>query len=414
MALSLDDKLARNENSLAGKIYKTSIPTSVWNTGLVVKEEWTNGLSDTQRVLTVERNLPANIDTWADIATPNNGATNTCAPTADIIPRGHTARTYSLVQKAQESDRICVNDTRNAWETNEQIAKMFANLRAVTAYTWKRRGQLEYTRVAENKVIAASGLPFNDAAFPAIAPTTILTQKILNIYYQTLLQMGAAEDGGALGRMDGRPQFVLVTDMDTSDTIMRETSSQNPFLWNDKRVKELLSPLGVDRSFRGFTHVIDTHPRRYTINGTWTEVEPWEEVAADDGTVKRKLRAAYIEAPYTDSTIFLPNVMTMLHPRPISTVGSGTSFDPQTYVGDFKWLNVQNVDSASAYYNPDRAWGFYRSLMMSATKPVHPEFGVVIRHLRCPNDIGGTACPAAFADEVGASDLGSGDSFFVE
>ena len=168
----------------------------------------------------------------------------------------------------------------------------------------------------------------------------------------------------------------------------------------------------MDRSFRGFTHIIDTHPRRWTFDGTWTEVDPWEEVATEDG-VKRKLRAAYIEAPYTDSVIFLPNVMTMLHPRPISSVGSGTSFDPQTYVGDFKWLNVQNVDSASAYYNPDRAWGFYRSLMMSATKPVHPEFGVVIRHLRCPNDIGGTACPAAFADGVGASDLGSGDSFFV-
>src|SRR6478752_4117482 len=190
MALSLNDKLARNENSLAGKIYRTSIPTSVWNTGLVIKEEWTNGLSDTQRVLTVERNLPANIDTWADVGV--NSASNSCAPTADIVPRGNTARTYALVQKAQESDRICVNDTRNAYETNEQIAKVFANLRAVTAYTWKRRGQLEYTRIAENKVIAANGLPFNDAAFPAIAPTTVLTQKILNIYYQTLLQMGAA------------------------------------------------------------------------------------------------------------------------------------------------------------------------------------------------------------------------------
>ena len=411
-ALALNDKLARNTNSLAGKIYKTSIPTSVWNTPLVIKEEWTNGLSDSQRVLTVERNLPANIDTWTSVATPNAG-TNNCAPTADIVPRGNTERTYSLVQKPVESDRICVNDTRNAWETNEQIAKAFANLRAANAYIWKRRGQLEYTRLAENKVIAANGLPFNDAAFPAIAPTTQLTQKILNIYYQTLLQMGAAEDGGALGRMDGRPQFVLITDMETSDAIMNSAPNQNAFLWNDKRVKELLSPLGVDRSFKGFTHVIDTHPRRYTfVGGVWAEVEPWEEVASDTG-VKRKLSAAYIEAPYTDSVIYLPSVMTMQHPKPISSVGSGTSFNPQTYVGDFQWLNVQNVDSASAYYNPDRSWGFYRALMMSATKPVHPEFGVVIRHLRCPGDIGATSCPAPVSDGVGASDLGSGDSFFV-
>lgn len=87
-----------------------------------------------------------------------------------------------------------------------------------------------------------------------------------------------------------------------------------------------------------------------------------------------------------------------------------TSFNAQTYVGDFKWLNVQNVDSASAYYNPDNSWGFYRSLMMSATKPVHPEFGIVIRHLRCPSDIGTATCSGTGGSE---SDLGSGDSFFV-
>lgn len=410
-ALSLNDKLARNTNSLAGKIYKTSIPTSVWNTALVVKGEWTNGLSSTQRVNTSERNLPANIDTWDSVGVNSNS--NSCAPIADVVPRGHTDRTYSLVQKAVESERICVNDTRDAYNTTEQIALAFAQLRASNAYIWKRRGQLEYTRIADNKVIAANGLPFNDAAFPAIAPTTILTQKILNIYYQTLLQNGAAEDGGALGKMDGRPQFVLITDMETSDSIMNESPSQSAFLWNDKRVSELLSPLGADRSFKGFTHVIDITPRRYTFaGGVWTEVEPYESQAATVGT-KRVLSQAYIAAPYTDSVIFLPNVMTMLHPKPISSVGSGTSFNPQTYVGDFQWKNVENVDSASAYYNPDRAWGFYRALCMSATKPVHPEFGVVIRHLRCPSDIGRTACATIVSDGVGASDLGAGDSFFV-
>ena len=409
MALALNDKLARNENQLAEKIYKTSIPLSVWNGPLVRKEEWTNGRSDTQRVLTSERNLPDNIDEWEDIS-PNN-ETNNCALAADIVPRGNTERTFSLVQKAIESDRICVNDTRNAFNPTEQIANMFSNLSRVVAYTWKRRAQLEYTRLAEYKVIATHGLPFNDTAFPAIAPTTILTQKILNVWYQSLLQMGAAEDGGMLGKMDGKPQFILVTDMATSDEIMREDGNVNAFLWNDKRVKELLAPLGVDRSFRGFTHIVDVYPRRYTFNGgVWTEVDPWESQAATTGT-KRKLSAAYLEAPYTDSVIYLPSVMCFQHPRPISTMGSGTSFDPKSYVGDFRWKNVENVDPSSAYYNPDKDWGFYRSKMISATKPIFPQYGVVIRHLRCPSDIGHQACGEG---KAGASSLlGSGDSFFV-
>lgn len=345
---------------------------------------------------------------WGGVS-PNDNS-NSCAPTGDQVPRGNTERTYSLVQKAQESERISVNDTRNAYMVNEQIKKVFSNLRNVVAYTWKRRSILEYTRVAEYKVIAANGLPHNDAEFPAIAPTTKLTQNILNIWYTYLIQNSAELDGGGFGMAEGRPQFVLITDMETSDSIMRETNTQNAFLWNDKRVQELLAPLGVERPIRGFYHTIDNLPRRYTFDGgVWEEVLPYESVAASVGT-KARLSSAYITAPYTDSVIFLPNVISLMHPKPISSVGSGTSFNPQTYVGDFKWLNVQNVDSASAYYNPDNSWGFYRSLMMSATKPVHPEFGIVIRHLRCPSDIGTATCSGTPGDE---SDLGSGDSFFV-
>lgn len=408
MALALNDRLARNENNLAGKIYSTSINKSVWNK-LVPKEEWTDGLSDVQRVLTVERNLPSNVDTWADVDVNSNA--NSCAPTADIVPRGNTERTYQLTQKAQESDRICVNDTRNAWQVNEQIAKVFTNLRNVVSYTWKRRGMLEYTRIAEHKVVAANSLPFNDTDFPGIAATSMLTQRILNIYYQYLITNSAELDGGSLGMQDSRPQFILVTDAETSDAIMREDATNNAFLWNRQRVPELLAPLGVERGFRGFYHTIDNLPRRYTFaGGVYTEVLPYLELAATTG-VKQVINPAYMSAPYTDSVIFLPSVMCFKHPKPISSVGSGTSFQPQSYVGDFKWLNVQNVDSASSYYNPDNSWGFYRALLMSATKPIHPEFGIVIRHLRCPSDIGAQACPESTAGAE--SDLGSGDSFFV-
>lgn len=407
-AENLNDKLARNTNNLAGMIYKTTITRSVWNS-LVPKEEWMNGISDTQKVLTVERNLPDNIDDWSGIAP--NSASNTCAITADVVPRGNTERSYSLFQKAQESEMICVNDGRNAYETNEQIRRVVENLRNVVAYTWKRRAMLEYFNIAENKVVATNGLPFSDSHMPTIEATSILTQRILNKYYTYLIQNSAAEDGGSLGKADGRPQFILITDMETSDDIMREDATANAFLYNDKRVPELLAPLGVDRSFRGFYHIIDTLPRRFTFSGgVWAEVLPYETAAATTGT-KLNLAPAYLAAPYTDSYIFLPSVMTFLHPKPISSFGSGTSFNPQTYVGDFKWMNVVNVDNTSPKYNPDGELGFYRAKLASASKPVHPEFGIVIRHLRCPSDIGAQACPQATAGA--SSDLGSDESFFV-
>jgi hypothetical protein len=412
MALALNDKLARNENNLAGKIHSTTINRSVWNK-LVPKEEWTDGISDEQDVLTVERNLPANIDSWTSIKDPNNGTTNNCAQEADIVPRGHTTRRYSLVQKAVESDRICVNDTRNAYKVNEQISAAFKNLRNTVAYTWKRRAQLEYTRVSENKVVAASGLPYDSTDFPGIAATSTLTQKILDIYYDYLITNSAEEDGGSLGMFDGSPQFIVVTDRKTADDIRNEDNARNAQLWNSDRVPDLLKAMGVGKPFRGFFYTIDNLPRRYTFaSGVYTEVLPYSTVAASTGT-KSKLSPEYMAAPFQDSTIFLPSVMCFKHPRPISSVGSGTSFVPQTYVGDFKWKNVENVDSTSPYYNPDGEWGFYRAKMMSATRPGAPQFGIVIRHLRCPGDIGAQACPAEFNDGVGPSDLGAGDSFFV-
>ena len=408
MALALNDKLARNTSNLAGKIYSTTINRSIWNK-LIPKEEWTDGLSDSQRVLTVERNLPDNIDDWSDITA--NSESNTCAIAADIVPRGNTERSYSLVQKATESDRICVLDTRNAYQVNEQISKAFQNLRNAVAYTWKRRAQLEYTRIAEYKVVAANELPYNDADFPGIAATSTLTQKILDIWYDYLITNSAEEDAGSLGMFDGSPQFIVVTDRKTADEIRNESNSRDAQLWNSDRVPDLLKPMGVGKPFRGYFYSIDNLPRRYTFaGGVYTEVLPYTSVAATTGT-KSRLNPAYLAAPYQDSTIFLPSVMCFKHPRPISTVGSGTSFTPQTYVGDFKWKNEILLDSASSYYNPDGEWGFYRAKMMSATKPVHPEFGIVIRHLRCPGDIGSQACPESTAGSEG--DLGSGDSFFV-
>ena len=69
------------------------------------------------------------------------------------------------------------------------------------------------------------------------------------------------------------------------------------------------------------------------------------------------------------------------------------------------------MDSTSPYYNPDGEWGFYRAKLMSATKPVSPQFGIVIRHKRCPADIGHQACPTV--RPTYESELDRSDSFFV-
>lgn len=401
-AENLNDVLVRESNRIGPKIYKKSLNRSPW-LKLLPKEAWPDGLSDTLQVLTVERNLPANIDAWDNLE-PNEDSNN-CVPLADIVPTGQTLRSYSLSQKALESNDICVNDTRNGFRVSEQLRIMYENLTNVVQYTWKRRAILEYFRISEHKIVATGGMPESATHMPTVAPTSILTQGILNKIYVELISDSAEIDGGSLGMADGRPQFVLITDMESSESLMNEEATRNAFLWNSKRVPELLQALGVERAIKGFYHTIDTLPRRFNFTGgVWVEVQPYEQVAATKGT-KAKLSAAYREAPYTDSYVFLPSVFSFMVPGPISTAGAGTSFKPQSYMGDFKWLNIQDRE-----LNPDNSHGFYRAILQSGSKPVHPEFGYVIRHLRCPSDIGLQACPAGTS---GSADLSGDEVFFI-
>jgi hypothetical protein len=409
-AENLNDQLVREENRIGDRIYRRSINTSVWNK-LVPKETWPDGMSDSIQVLTMERNLPANIDTWASLETPND-ASNNCAPTADVVPTGQTLRSYHLEQKAIESSPVCVNDTRNAFRTAEQLKAMYENLTQVTRYVWKRKAMLEYFRISEHKMVAAAGLPEAESYMPTIAATSVLTKGILDEVYMNLIAESAEMDGGSLGMQDGRPQFILVTDAKTSDKLKREDAAFETLIRSPRGAPTLLAPLGVDYGINGFYHTIDNLPRRFNFaNDTWTEVHPYEEVQTTKGT-KLRISQAYRSAEYTDSVVFLPVVFSFMVVRPISTAGSGTSWKAQSYMGDFKWLNVQNVDSTSPKYNPDNAIGFYRALIQTGAKPVHPEFGYVIRHKRCPEDIGLTNCPTPATKND--SSLSASDSWFID
>lgn len=400
---TLNDIFQREENRIGEKIFRRSINTSVWNK-LIPKETWPNGMGDSIQAITIERNLPDDTDTWEDVVTSGSGD---CVPTEYEVPSGSTTRSYALEQKALTSEDVCVDTTRGAFRVKEQTRLMFRNLTRAVSYVWKRKALTQYSSLAEHKMIATHGFPENASSFPAIAATSILTQKMLNRVYQNLIHDSAEEDGGSLGMADGRPQFILITDAETSDAILEETRNTNAFLYNSNRVPELLAPLGVDRAIRGFYHVIDNLPPRWNFaGGAWTEVPPYESLAASKGT-KSKISHAYREAAYTDSFVFLPSMMNFLVPQPISTVGSKTKWNPQAYMGEFKWLNI-----ADRTDNPLNQIGFYYALLQVASKPCYPDFGYVIRHLRCPADLDHTACDET-GSEAASSLLGSGDSFFV-
>ena len=403
MAYTLNDNFVREQNRIGEKIYARSLNKSPW-LKLIPKETWPDGMSDTLLSITGERNLPDDTDTWENVVNDGNG---NCVPTEYAVGSGFTERQYTMQRKALVSDNVCVDTTRNAFRAREQTRIMFNNLTRAVAYVWKRKAMLGYTENAQQKMIATHGLPTNPGSFPGVAPTTKLTSRILSSIYENLHAENAAEDGGSLGMVNGRPQYILITDAMTSDDLMRETANKDAFLYNPSRVPELLQPLGVERAFLGFYHMIETLPPRYTFSGgVFTEIAPFTKVATNKGT-KLVINEAWRAAPYQDSFVFLPSVISLVVPQPISTQGSKTQWNPQSYMGDFKWLNIQDRTD-----NPLGTIGFYYALLQCAVKPCLPEFGYVIRHLRCPADLDHTECDET-GGMAGSSLLDPSDSFFV-
>ena len=130
----------------------------------------------------------------------------------------------------------------------------------------------------------------------------------------------------------------------------------------------MIAPLGIEKSFRGFYHLIDDMAPRFTITtGTVARVQPY---TATGGIIT--LNAAYETAPYEAAYVLHQDVMESQIPEPISG-SNGLTFDPVNYRGKFNWKNIPSVD-----LNPDGTIGFFRGILASATKPIKTEFGYVI------------------------------------
>ncbi len=124
--------------------------------------------------------------------------------------------------------------------------------------------------------------------------------------------------------------------------------------------------LGIEKSFRGFYHLVDDLAPRYAAN--FAVVEPYEVSNTGIATPN----AAYESAPYEAAFVLHPEVCEALIPNPMSG-SNGLSFDPVNYRGKFDWKNIANEIT-----NPDGTIGFFRGVLASATKPIKTDFGFVV------------------------------------
>tara|TARA_B100000427_G_scaffold312121_1_gene303311 strand:- start:495 stop:1895 length:1401 start_codon:yes stop_codon:yes gene_type:complete len=313
---------------------------------------------------------------------------------------------YSIQRAVVESPRISLEDLRFAAHRQEQLRAVMDLMTEATRYTWENRYRDEFDRLAANVAFCrtssstvssykSASTTFEGTATVDIDTTSVdytddgasnagtetpnanISNAVLDKIYYQLIRKGAGSN--AYGRENGRPVFGLVLSSEASYQLMTEAGFRDDVRYNNAKVSDLIAPLGIEKSFRGFYHLVDDLAPRFELD---TDTDGGGSDTAD-GTLNAVLpyttssgitspNASYETATYEAAYVIHPEVMESQIPNPFSGV-SGIKFDPVNYRGKFDFKNILNEDT-----NPDGQIGFFRGVLASASKPIKTDFGYVI------------------------------------
>tara|TARA_R100000655_G_scaffold107051_2_gene157019 strand:+ start:290 stop:1615 length:1326 start_codon:yes stop_codon:yes gene_type:complete len=299
-------------------------------------------------------------------------------------------KSYSLERAIIESPRINVEELRYTVHRTEQLRAIMDILKEATRNSWEDRYRDEYSKICDNVVLCKTASSNTLTGQEGTAVTAIdvdstaddgavdinanVSNKILDDVYFKLVRAGAGAN--AYGRENGRPVFSIVLSSEASYQLQTEAGFRDDVRYNNARVSDLIAPLGVEKSFRGFYHLVDDLAPRFNFNASTDfleRVDPYT-VATPGGSATNKVivNPLYDTATHEAAFVLVDNVMESLIPAPI-TGNNGLTFDPVNYKGEFKWTNIADVEK-----NPDRTIGFFRGILASASKPIKTNFGYVI------------------------------------
>lgn len=373
-----DNVVRESGRYTADEIYKRAFPRSPW-IGLIRKDVFPSGMGQILSNLTYERTAPTTaVPTWSDLEVVDGALGGACLPETTKIAVGSTTRTWNLQRRALEGPDFCVEELRTPFAVRKQLDAIMKVLTDYTIIEWEIRYRHEYLRLVKRKVVVGPGAGLTEgegAGFPAVCPNGGLTQGVLNRYRPLLIRDGAAES--ALGKENNGPLFTIIVSQETEDNLMFGTQAIRDDL-HYGNPSTLLAPYGVQRSYRGFYHLIDHFPiRGNCAGGVFTEIAAFDSEAASKGN-KSKLRATWLAASEEVSFIFDPMVFTSRIPETITNPAPGFRFNAMNYVGDWKAMNI--IDRTC---NPDGTIIFHRGILVSGSEPVAPERGVAFLHHRC-------------------------------
>jgi hypothetical protein len=286
-----------------------------------------------------------------------------------------------------DSDEICITDARASYRFRDQIREIKRNFEKNVTDLWEDRHRDQYVAAlpAANKYCFDGGalVPSLPVANP---PDSQIHQDALDYVRWKMVHDGAGEEG-AYGKIDGQPIF----------TVFMSSEQQRALIKGDADVRqdyryaapaELLKPFGVNRVYAGFYHLIDDKAPRWDLvtsglTTTWVR-RPFYV----DSSGVAVVNSAYEAAAYEDVIVYHPKVTKCLMQKPLSSLGSGANVKAWDYSGEVQWIN--EYDKACNKYKDN---GYWSARLRAAYSSIIPEYGYLIRVLRCSGNLGTTPCP---------------------
>jgi len=385
MATALDSWFAQDASRLMDQVYLVQRNKGRVS-ALMRKGELQEGVGYNYVTLVSQRPYDPRTYNWSAVQA-DSGQTNICVPNQDTISFPSNQLAYQAYQRLVRSDPICFEDARRGYLFKQQVANAQMGLVQLIVDAWEDQDKAQYFLNAGHKIVANAQQTdyVNSSNFGTALPTSRLTQGLLDNVYMQFIQDGAGVGQGAVGMVDGAPQFTLVCSMERKrDVIKADADVRQDFRFaqmGEDKDAELLKAWGSDYAYGGFLYVIDNRMPRWTFEGgQWVQQPYYISATASNGKPYAKLNPSYVSAPYEDVYLWNPLVVKRLMPRPMGSAGADTRFNPVNWNGQILWKNIPSETE-----NPLSNIGRWYAPMMAAWEPAITQYGAVIRVQRCPS-----------------------------
>lgn len=385
---ALNDFMARESGRISGEIARRGRVSSPW-VAVLEKDFFPDEIGHTLVRVIYQRTIPNSAGAWTEIVSSATGTNPSaaCNPTASVLSSRQTTTTASLAEYVLDSDEICITDARASYRFRDQIREIKRNFEKNVTDLWEDRHRDQYVAALPN----ANKYCFNGGALvPSLpvanAPDSQIHQDALDYVRWKMVHDGAGEEG-AYGKIDGQPIFTVFMSSEQQRALIKgEESIRMDYRY--AAPAELLKPFGVNRVYSGFYHLIDDKAPRWDLEEvggvtSWVRV-PFYSESSGVAIVNPDYEAAL----YEDVIVYHPKVTKCLMQKPLSSLGSGANVKAWDYSGEVQWIN--EYDKACNKYKDN---GYWSARLRAAYSSIIPEYGYLIRVLRCPGSLGTTACP---------------------